>query len=450
MSFFEKHSNKLLILTSTILYVFFAYDLEKTSFNKLLFLWFSLFGCFYLLLKNKSISIPYLVGLVILFRFIFLFSTPNLSQDFYRFIWDGRVILEGINPYLSFPKTFIKQSIQPIHDAYQLYKGMGELNASHYTNYPPINQLCFLVAAMFAGKSIFGSIIVLRVIIITADIGILYFGIKLLKRLELPIKNIFWYALNPFIIIEMTGNLHFEPVMIFFLIWSFYMLHKQQWIWAAILLACSVSVKLIPLLFLPLYYQWFVKNNQNWFRGFLKLHLFYIVVVSTLLLLFLPFYTQGFLENYSNSLGLWFRDFEFNASFYYVFREIGYLFRGYNEIAILGKLTAVITIIFLIIVTFFRNNNSMTQLITVSLFGLCFYYFMSTTVHPWYLATPLVLSIFTKYRFPMIWTLIIIFSYQAYIHIPTQENLWWVSLEYSILYGFLLFELRKTSNKITL
>ena len=443
MSFFTKYKDVLLILASTILYFIFAYSLERTEFNKLLVLWFALFGCFYLLIKSKTIHTTTLIGLVVLFRLIFLFAIPNLSQDFYRFIWDGRMILEGLNPYLSLPEAFIQKGLHPIADAHNLYSGMGEMNGSHYTNYPPINQLCFLIAALFASKSVFGSIIVLRVLIIFADIGILYFGKKLLERLNLPIKNIFWYALNPFIIIEMTGNLHFEPVMLFFLIWSFYKLHQQKWIFAAVLLACSVSVKLIPLLFLPLFYQWFVKKEKNWFVGIKKLSLFYAITLATIILLFLPFYSSEFIENYANSVGLWFRNFEFNASFYYIFREIGYLFRGYNEIAIIGKITPIITIVFLLIITFFRNNNTMIQLITALLFGLCFYYFTATTVHPWYLATPLILSVFTKYRFPIIWTIVIIFSYQAYANTPWKENLWFVALEYLVLYGFLFFELRK-------
>ena len=399
-------------------------------------------------MKSKTIRISHLIGFAILFRIIFLFSTPNLSQDFYRFIWDGRMILDGFNPYLSLPETFIKQGIQPIHEAQQLYAGMGELNGSHYTNYPPINQLCFLIAALFSSKSIFGAMLVLKIIIIAADLGILHLGTKLLKSVNLPIKNIFWYALNPFIIIEMTGNLHFEPVMIFFLIWSLYKLHKQQWIYSAILLACSVLVKLIPLLLLPLFYQWFVKNEQNWLNGFKKLGAFYTITLFTTFVFFLPFYTNDFIENFGSSIGLWFGNFEFNASFYYIFREIGYMFRGYNEIAIIGKITAFLTILFLIIITFYKKQDSMIQLITVLLFGLCFYYFMATTVHPWYIATPLILSIFTKYRFPTIWTLIIILSYQTYVNLPWKENLWLVSIEYSILYGFLLFELRK--NQITM
>jgi hypothetical protein len=443
MSFFTKYKDVLLILASTILYFIFAYSLERTEFNKLLVLWFALFGCFYLLIKSKTIHTTTLIGLVVLFRLIFLFAIPNLSQDFYRFIWDGRMILEGLNPYLSLPEAFIQKGLHPIADAHNLYSGMGEMNGSHYTNYPPINQLCFLIAALFASKSVFGSIIVLRVLIIFADIGILYFGKKLLERLNLPIKNIFWYALNPFIIIEMTGNLHFEPVMLFFLIWSFYKLHQQKWIFAAVLLACSVSVKLIPLLFLPLFYQWFVKKEKNWFVGLKKLSLFYAITLATIILLFLPFYSSEFIENYANSVGLWFRNFEFNASFYYIFREIGYLFRGYNEIAVIGKITPILTIVFLLIITFFRKNRTMPQLITALMFGLCFYYFSATTVHPWYLATPLILTVFTKYRFPIIWTIVIIFSYQAYANTPWKENLWFVALEYLVLYGFLFFELRK-------
>ena len=450
----KKYRFVALIFISVVGYFLFAYFLERTEFNKLLFLWVSLFGCFYFLMKNNTISFATLVGITILFRLVFLFAIPNLSQDFYRFIWDGRLILEGLNPYLSLPETFIQQGLKPIAEASELYHGMGEMNGSHYTNYPPINQLCFLIAAIFASKSIFGSVIVLRMIIIFADIGILYFGKKLLEKLNLPIKNIFWYVLNPFIIIEMTGNLHFESLMLFFLVWSLYLLQQKKWIWAAILLACSISVKLIPLLFLPLFYQWFVsfRKNSQTSQVFktcevYKLIGFYTIVIATTLLLFLPFYSSELINNYMDSVGLWFRNFEFNASFYYIFREIGYLFRGWNEIAIIGKIMPILTILFLGFITFFRKNTSLKQLITAMLFGLSFYYFTTTTMHPWYLATLLILSVFTKYRFPMIWSLVIILSYQAYSNTPWKENLWFVAAEYFVVFLFLIWELNSTSKR---
>ncbi|RCS27948.1 mannosyltransferase [Polaribacter sp. WD7] len=452
MSFISKYKEILCVFVSIILYFIIAYFLERTAFYTLLLLWVSLFGCFYVVIKSSTLTTANLIGIAIVFRLVFLFAIPNLSQDFYRFIWDGRMILAGFNPYLSLPETFIQQGIQPITEAYQLYEGMGEMNGSHYTNYPPLNQLCFFIAALFASKSIFGSVIVLRTLITLADLGILYFGKKLLERLQLPVRNIFWYALNPFIIIEMTGNLHFEPVMLFFLVWSFYKLHQQKWVWAAVLLACSVSVKLIPLLFLPLFFQWFVKNRNNksgfYIKSYINLGLFYLICLTSIVVLFLPFYSSELMANYANSVGLWFRNFEFNASFYYIFREIGYLFRGYNEIAIIGKITPILTILFLIYITFFRNNKNFTQTISALLFGLCFYYFTATTVHPWYLATPLILGVFTKYKFPVVWSFVIILSYQAYANFPWRENLYFVALEYIILYGFLIFEIKKNKRVI--
>ena len=454
--FLAKYKAVLLIELNIILYFVFAYFLERTNFTLLTSLWFGLFACFYFLLKDEKIPIQTYIGLAVLFRLIFLFTKPNLSQDFYRFIWDGRMILQGFNPYLSLPESLIQQHNYPIAQAIQLYEGMGEMNGSHYTNYPPINQLCFLIAAIFASKSIFGAAVVLRIIIILADIGILYFGTKLLEKLHLPIKKIFWFVLNPFIIIELTGNLHFESVMLFFFVWALYQLHQKKWIFAAILIACSVSVKLIPLLFLPLFLQYFIsrkelkKLNIIFLKKGLHYILFVVIVLLTTLVLFLPFYSSTLIENYANSVGLWFRNFEFNASFYYIFREIGYWFRGYNEIAIIGKILPIITVLFLAILTLFRNNSTTKKMTTAFLFGICFYYFFSTTVHPWYLATPLLLCVFTKYRFPIIWSLVIILSYQAYANSPWKENLWFVFIEYIVVFSFLLYELKekKTSTLV--
>ncbi|CAM1347942.1 polyprenol phosphomannose-dependent alpha 1,6 mannosyltransferase MptB [Tenacibaculum ascidiaceicola] len=440
MPFLKKYSSIMLTFVSVVLYFLFAYTIERTEFNKLLFLWVILFTCYFGLLQNKQLSFVHLASIAVLFRLVFFFAIPNLSQDFYRFIWDGRMILEGLNPYLSLPQTFIEQNNYPINQANELYKGMGALNGSHYTNYPPINQLCFLIAALLAKNSIIGSVVVMRVLIILADIGILYFGKKLLERLQLPVKNIFLYILNPFVIIELTGNLHFEPVMLFFLVWSIYKLQQQKWFSAAILLACSISVKLIPLLFLPLFFQWFVKNNFSFLRGFKKLVSFYVTVIFTVILLFLPFYSSELVSNYMNSVGLWFRNFEFNASFYYLAREIGYLFRGYNEIAIIGKIIPIVTIFFLLILTFFKKNRSIKQLIVSMLFALSFYYFLTTTMHPWYIATLLILSVFTQYRYTVLWSLVIILSYQAYANSPWKENLWLITLEYVALYTYFIWE----------
>lgn len=421
----------LLTFLSCVFYAAFAYDLARTEYVKLLCLYAALFILFYKLIQLSKGNCKFLFGLTILFRIVFLFAIPNLSQDFYRFIWDGRMLFEGSNPYLFTPESFINARNFPIAQAQELYLGMGQLNGSHYTNYPPIKQFLFFISSLIAGKSILGSVIVMRLFIIAADIGILYFGKKLLEKLQMPAHYIFWYLLNPFIIIELTGNLHFEGVMLFFLVWSLYLLHSGKWQLAAVIFALSVSVKLIPLLFLPLLYQKL---------GFKKAMLFYSIVGVITLGLFLPFFDNAFISNYSQTVALWFGKFEFNASIYYVLREIGFLFRGYNEIAIISKITSVLVFVFVLTLAFFRKNKTTEALIISMLLALSFYFFTATTVHHWYIATLLLLSVFTSYKFPLVWSFMIVLSYLAYANNNHTENLRIIGLEYVVVYSVFVWE----------
>lgn len=438
-----------LVLLCTFVYYYIGYPLVRTDVALLISLYALGFACFLGLIRLEKTNFFFLAGIAIVWRLVFVGSTPNLSQDFYRFIWDGRMLIEGWNPYLYLPNDLMASGTAPIAEAQELYQGMGNLSASHYTNYPPINQLCFAIAGLFAGKSIVGSVIVLRLLIILADIGTLYVGKKLLERLGLPIHHIWLYILNPFIIIELTGNLHFEGVMIFFLVWSLYLLRKGSWIWAAIVLALSVSVKLIPLIFLPILFQWFAKHKASeiskktfptiW-QGSLKLLAFYAIVFGTIIILFLPFLSKQFIENYQQTVGLWFQNFEFNASLYYIARWIGYETVGWNLIKDIGRVTPILVLIFVAGISLFRDNSNFQKTLTALLFGLSFYFFTTTTMHPWYLSTLLILSIFTNYRFTLVWSFMIIFSYTAYQNEDYQEQLAFVALEYVFVYGFLAYE----------
>ncbi|WP_317130839.1 mannosyltransferase [Aquimarina intermedia] len=385
-----------------------------------------------------------MAGIGLLFRLLFLIAIPNLSQDFYRFIWDGRLLTQGLNPYLTLPLEWISQGNAPFAQAEVLYDGMGALNGSHYTNYPPLSQLCYGIAALIADNSILGAVIILRSIIILADIGTLYFGKKLLTFLNLPEHHIFFYFLNPFIIIELTGNLHFEAVMVFFLAWSLYLLAKGQWHWAAGVFGLSISVKLLPLLLLPLLLQYFIpfyKAQPSRFGKAPKLLLFYTLTITIAFLTFLPFISSEFLQNFSQTIALWFQNFEFNASIYYIIRWFGYQTVGWNIIGTVGKILPVLSVLGILSLSIFRKNSNFPQLLTAMLFAISLYFLLSTTVHPWYLAIPVFLSIFTTYRYVLWWSLTVVLSYSAYAETNFSENLALVALEYLIVIGIFIFEI---------
>lgn len=418
---------------SLFLYLFIAYKLQRTDFYLLLVSFAGLFFCYYKLINDYKADYKFLLFSTVAFRLLFAWVLPNLSQDFYRFIWDGRLVAQGLNPYLELPKNLIVNSNFHVQQAKELFAGMGNLSAEHFSNYPPINQFFFAIAGFFSSNSIVAAVVVFRIIIILADIGTLYFGQKLLKNLGLESSRIFWYLLNPLVIIELAGNLHFEGVMLFFLIFSMYLLQQHYYKWAAFAVALSISIKLLPLLLLPVFYK---------YLGFRKAVVFYLIIILTNLAFFMPFLSSDLVGNYSKTIGLWFTNFEFNASFYYIIRYIGFYIYGYNIIHSVGKITPVLIILFICYKSFFSKNKTEIELFTTFLIVLTIHFFCSTTVHPWYIVNLILLSVFTKYKFAFVWSFFIILSYYAYSVFPFQENLYIIFIEYLVVFGFFFWEFR--------
>jgi hypothetical protein len=422
----------LLFLSCCAFYLAFAYNLERTDFFKLLTLWGGIFFLSWKFFQMQRYNLKILLAAAIIFRLLFLFATPNLSQDFFRFIWDGRLLLKGINPYLMTPAEYFSSGDLPFSGAQELYEGMGSLSAGNPTNYPPLNQFFFALVALLGGKSVLATVIWLRIFIIAADIGIFYFGRKILKNLNLPESNIFLYLLNPLIIIELTGNLHFEGIMLFFLLGAIYLLQCQKWHFSAVLFSCSIAVKLIPLMFLPL-----LIKRLDWKKALS----FYAVTGLLLLLFFLQFLSGAFAEKFFASINLWFQKFEFNASIYYLIRWIGYKIEGYNIIGYAGPALAGVVFVSVVILSILKRNCNIQGLLTSMLFVIVMYLLFATTVHPWYLATPLLLSVFTKYKFVQVWSAMVVLSYFAYSQPNFKENLWLIALEYVVVFGVMFFEL---------
>lgn len=439
----------LFTLALATFYGFFAYDLERSNFITLISYVVALFALTYALVSRYRTNFKLLLLIGLLLRLVFTAALPNLSQDFYRFIWDGRLLLQGISPYLYTPDFIVGQSEIIVAQSNELVAGMGSLNASHYSNYPPLNQLFFGLGSLFGGSSILGSTVAMRLLIILADIATLLFAKKILDHLKLPITKLWWFYLNPFIVLELTGNLHFEGVMIFFMVASLYFLLKNNWVASAILFGCAISLKLIPLLLLPVFFWWFVKKESA--AATLKqLVFYYAVVLVTVLATFLPFYDPQLVANFSDSIALWFQKFEFNASVYYIIRWIGYETIGWNIIADVGKILPLVVVLAVALISLVKRRTNLKSLATGMLFSVVVYLLLSTTVHPWYVTTPLLLCVFTKYYFPIVWSAVIFLSYSAYGVAGFNENLWLVATEYVIVIAVCMYELRTSKASLDL
>lgn len=373
------------------------------------------------------------IGLIL--RLVLLQNTPHLSQDFFRFIWDGHQLLNGYNPYLYIPDEVITSGAAHIPNASFLHASMGELSSGHYTNYPPLNQLFFAAAAWLGGDSILASVVWMRVFLILADVGIFIFGIKLLKLLGKPLWLISLYYLNPFVIVELTGNLHWEGMMAFFLLLAIYYLLVYKKRHSILFMGYSILLKLLPVMVLPL----LIRKLK-----FKKALVYYMAVAAVVLMGFTPFISQDLIDKYGASVGLWFGNFEFNGSVYYLVRYVGYEVTGYNIIQTAGKILPLITVLIILILSFKRKNERPEILLSSIVFAFFTYLLFSTTVHPWYLTIPLLFSVFTRYRFMLVWSFTIFLSYFAYSNESFTESTWLIAVEYAAVLAYFLWEMFKS------
>src|SRR6185369_3198082 len=87
------------------------------------------------------------IGLIFaaLFRLSIIFFPPHLSDDIYRYIWDGRVQAAGINPYRYIPA---EDSLAQLRDD-KIYPYINRRDTAH-TIYPPVAEAAFFVITRFS------------------------------------------------------------------------------------------------------------------------------------------------------------------------------------------------------------------------------------------------------------------------------------------------------------
>ncbi len=422
---------------SLAIYMLISYRIPRHETLPLLICYLFLFGAYLLLYhfsdKTRFIDQAYLVGF--LFRLSLLFLVPNLSDDVYRFLWDGHLTANGLNPYAHLPGHFLSD---PDFEKFGLTPSLFDLFGKNtHSSYPPLDQVIFALAVVLSPHSWFGSILVIRIFILLFEAGTIMLIRTLLKSAGKSTHLGLLYVLNPLVILELTGNLHVEGIMIFFLLWSLWFIYQSKFISAGATLGLSILTKLIPLIFLP--FLWIRYGNKKGTK----------MVISTIIIIilgFLPFVQINSMGGFLSSLALYFNKLEFNASIYFLIRQIGYWITGYNIIFIAGPVLGLIT--FMLIV--WLSSSSWTKVRKeeeIWMWILMIYLAMTTTLHPWYIITLLVLSIFTRYRFPVVWTFLIFFTYQGYSETGFTPNYWLIGMEYLVVYGIMIWEIRSISLK---
>ncbi len=416
--------------------VFLGYYVQRTEFAVLLAAYSLFFGLYLAVAfwqkKLTDGEIKWFTALGIGLRFLLLFNLPNFSDDFYRFVWDGHLTVAGIHPFAHPPAWFMSQPVQVPGITTTLF---AQLNSPDYfTVYPPMCQAIFALAVWVAPASLWGQVVVMKLFLFAGELGTLW----LLGRFDSGQKNKqLRYALNPLILFEIVGNCHFEGLMIFFLLAGWQMLQRIRLPAAAGLWGLATATKLLPPLFLPLVWRW-LGQRRGW--------QFQLLFAGACGLLFLPLLDSQVLLNLLNSLDLYFRRFEFNASLYYLARALGQWWTGFYQVEIIGPALGLVTLVGTLWLTRQTQKaghppSGRLSLPEAMLWAVFLYLSCATTVHPWYATVPLVLCLLTDWRFPILWSGLIMLSYSHYTGGGSAEKFWLIGLEYGLLWLFIIREI---------
>ncbi|UOQ70559.1 hypothetical protein [Hymenobacter cellulosilyticus] len=358
---------------------------------------------------------------------------------------DGALVVAGQNPYLQRPDEILTAAdsaapgpLAPLSAA-QAQDLYTRLNSPHYYSvYPSVCQAAFGLASKLFPTSEQGFVIVLRLLLLAAEAGTALLLLRLLPYVGLPASRALHYLLNPLVIVEMTGNLHFEALLICGLLAALWALTRGRWALSAAALAGAVATKLLPVLVLPL----LLRRLGGW-----PLLRYASITAAVVLALFAPFLSADLLRHLGGSLDLYFHKFEFNASFYYLLRAVGYWHTGYNQIARLGTFLALATAAGILVLATTERRPTLANLPRTLLFTFTLYFALATTVHPWYITTLVALSVFTRYRYALVWSALIPLSYAAYQTSSYSENLGLVTLEYGVVAAVFAWEVTRSRQK---
>ncbi len=131
-------------------------------------------------------------------------TTPPLSTDIHRYAWDGRVQLEGINPYRYSP---LDPALTSLRDD-TIWPGINR--KSWETIYPPAAQAAFVVSQAAFGDSLRSS----TWLFLIAEIAAVGFLLIALRRMRAPPERILAYAWHPLVVSEIAANGHIDALAV--------------------------------------------------------------------------------------------------------------------------------------------------------------------------------------------------------------------------------------------
>jgi alpha-1,6-mannosyltransferase len=328
-------------------------------------------------------------GLILsaLWQFQFLRIPPGVDDDIHRYLWDGRMQRLGYNPYIVVPSD---PALAGLHTSETRTLNNPEVPSP----YPAGAQLFFRVVT-----SIHESTFALKVAFVLCDFAIAFVLLDVLRRTRQGGHWVLAYAWHPLLAIDVAGSGHIDILGVLLLLVSVTALVRHWRAVAALAFGLAVSVKLLPIVLLPLY----------WRRVRTRDAALAAIAVG---LLYAPFFNHGRLP--IGSLGTYVQRFRFNDPVFATLERVA----APQVVAGLAVLVGFLTAIWMRRKSAEGSAKAFAWPMAASLF-------CAPVVYPWYLLWMLPFLRSTSTLPIMVWTLSILPTYYVW-HLRTVGRPWLV------------------------
>ena len=431
------------VTTYAILYLLEDFrSLMLNYFFALIPAYLTYFSIVYFSLKFKTSTKKNLILLIIIgfiVRLILIPSDPILSDDIYRYLWDGKVFYNGFNPFSYAPASL---NLEALKDT-TIYPHVNFPEIP--TVYAPFAQIIFAISYILGY-----NIIIWKLILLVFECVLVLFIYKLLNFFSMNPMRLAIYLLNPLVVIEIYGSGHLDIIGVCFLIIGIFYFYRSKIGLSIFTFIISILVKYNPLIMiLPLLKKKFLKKI--------------LIIISSILFILFLFTQNGTIP--TAGMITFVNRWEFNGFLYKLFLFIYDSFGGsahkwftfsyngrvehfYLEGKFYYKVLASFILLIILIDQFKKlkmteNFKGINYLQPVLFVGAALF-LLSPTLYPWYLIWIIPLLVFLPNWSWLLFTMLIQLSYFV-LQDYASQGIWKEStlillMQYIPFYVLLIFE----------
>ena len=318
--------------------------------------------------ERTIITTVLIVGIA--FRMVLWTTQPTLSNDVWRYLWDGHCWTQRLNPYAERVNS-------PALDAYDNPVRNRVDNATMATPYPPGAEVVFGMLALISAQ----KPLIMQIAFSGFDVATGLVLMAFLQRIGLPRSRVLIYLWNPLIVVEFAHGAHVNSLMALCVVATLYFTIKEQHMWSMTMLALAALAKYVPVLLLPVFVR-------RWGWGWV------IVFGALIAAAFAPFLSAGLGLNTDFDgrgifgaariyLGYWQTN---DGLFYWLDSALSKIIA--NHFAVSQQIgTAVLVLVagWLMLKTQRHDAGNSQRVIRASAVLISVYLLLSPAVFPWYL-----------------------------------------------------------------